>query len=271
MYYKLNNEIRIGSQIETFKKLPIGNYLISQTDVDSVLKPLESFKLPSRLYGQFDTERFLKAFKTTGKNMGILFTGLKGSGKTLEAKKLCIESKLPVLVLTEALNIGLLISFLSSINQEVVVLIDEFEKIFDEEKQEQLLPLLDGVYNSKILFVLTSNSMNVSQYIKNRTGRIRYLKHFEGIDEETLTEVIADRLHDKDKEDELRGVLQLLTVVSIDNLISMIDEMNLFDESAKEVLKRLNIQLEHTDFDAIMFIKGKRIQKRIYFNPLRGN
>lgn len=52
-------------------------------------------------------------------------------------------------------------NFLSSIEQEVVIIFDEFEKTFarndDGDPQVELLSLFDGVDDGKKLFVITCN------------------------------------------------------------------------------------------------------------------
>lgn len=250
------------------QSLPVGNYVLSKHEDDFLLTSIDDFTLPEKIYGNTNSERYLKSFTEGDRSMGILMVGIKGGGKTMEAKKLCIDSGLPVIIVSQAFDGDPFHKFISTLDQEVVVFMDEFDKVYTEEQQEQLLPILDGVFSSKKLFVLTSNSMNVSQYLKNRTGRIRYLKKFEGVEEEVIKEVIDNKLNDKDNEEGLLAILELLSTVSMDNLINLIEEMNRFGETADKAMQHLNIQVEHIDFDVLMFIDGKRSQKRVYFNPL---
>lgn len=270
MFYKQDSKIRIAEGIvETSEVLEVGNYLLHLDSIGYYLTELPEFSLPVKLYGVWDTDRYIKSFNESKGNMGILFSGIKGGGKTLEAKLLCKKINLPTIVISQAFVGSEFQQFLSSLGQPAVILIDEFEKVYDEEeKQEQLLPIMDGIFDAKLLFLLTTNSLNVSQFIKNRTGRVRYLKQFSGVSAEVVDEIIEDKLENTDEAEELRIVLNLLSTVSIDNLINIIEEMNRFNESAKEAVRHLNVQLEHTVFNVIAFINGRRVQKMVYFNPL---
>ena len=99
------------------------------------------------------------------------------SGKSLLAKQLMIEAKLPVLVIEEAFKGSKFNDFINSIDQEIVVFFDEFEKVYKEqEDQEELLTLFDGVISSKKIFLLTANKDNINEFFENRPSRIKYLK-----------------------------------------------------------------------------------------------
>ena len=95
-------------------------------------------------------------FQKSGKNLGVIFNGLKGTGKTIAAKQLCNRLGLPTIVVSKPVD-GLL-EFIQALNFEAAVLIDEAEKTFDEES-EILLKMIDGVYNHRRkLYILTTNS-----------------------------------------------------------------------------------------------------------------
>ncbi len=63
-------------------------------------------------------------------NMGVLLNGVKGTGKSVTAKLICNELKnfLPIIIVDKAYE-GLP-QFISKIQQEVIIFIDEFEKVF---------------------------------------------------------------------------------------------------------------------------------------------
>ena len=76
-----------------------------------------------------------------------------------------------------------------------MVLFDEFEKVYDSDEQEEMLTLLDGVFPSKKLFVLTCNDKwRVNQHMRNRPGRIFYMLDFTGLDEDFVVEYCHDNL-----------------------------------------------------------------------------
>lgn len=275
MFYEVDGVIKIGSKIDSYQKLETINYIINNNE-DSLknaggslyLTRLTPFNIPAKIYGEFDTERYINSFNHSQKNMGILFNGLKGSGKTLESKLLCKEINLPILVVNSYIKGNELQTFLNSMTQEIVVLIDEFEKLYNLEQQEELLPLLDGVFNTKCLFILICNDLDVSKFILNRTGRIRYLKRFGGVSDALAEEIIEDRLENKTNAQHLKDLVQLMSTVSVDNLLTLIDEMNMYKETALESVRKLNIQVEHSEFDVILFIKGRRFVSRVHYNPL---
>ena len=62
-------------------------------------------------------------------------------------------------------------------------IIDEFEKIFSGEKQQHILTLLDGVFSTHKLFLLTCNDKwKIDSHMRNRPGRIYYMIEFEGLE-----------------------------------------------------------------------------------------
>ena len=85
-------------------------------------------------------------FAASNKNLGVIFNGLKGTGKTIAAKLLCNRIGLPVIVISQPLE-GML-EFIQSLCFESIILIDEAEKTFNEER-DVLLKMIDGVYNNQ--------------------------------------------------------------------------------------------------------------------------
>lgn len=84
-----------------------------------------------KIYGNSKdrVDKVLKSFKIADRNFGIILSGQKGIGKSLFAKMLAeaaLKDGYPVLTVgAYVLGIN---EFLSSIDQEVVVIFDEFEK-----------------------------------------------------------------------------------------------------------------------------------------------
>ena len=76
-------------------------------------------------------------FIAGGKNLGVIFNGIKGTGKTLSAKLLCNAIGLPVVIVQNDFK-GLL-PFLQSLNFECVVFIDEAEKTFKKGEDDDIL------------------------------------------------------------------------------------------------------------------------------------
>lgn len=266
MYIKTNRQIRLtDSNVESFDLLPKGTYLTKFDAPNNCyfLELTEDFTTPNKLYGNSDmlSNRYVKTFTEGSKNMGILLTGLKGTGKSLTAKLTALKSNIPVILITEEFTGEEFKSFLNSIKQEVVVFIDEFEKVYVEnDSQQSLLSLLDGIFEGKKLFIFTSNMKDrINQYMLNRPGRIRYLAEYDSLDETVITEVIEDTLVDKTQTEDLLSVLDVLGIVSMDVLVGLITEMNSYNEGAKEAIKYLNIRPEDSQYSVIIIIDGVKV------------
>lgn len=208
-------------------------------------------------------DRFLKTYNRTQGNLGVLFNGIKGTSKTVTAKIIANELNLPVLLVTK--NLPGLDNFLANIEQDVVIFIDEFEKVFKGSISEDdwnrkegtndptLLSLMDGVYNTKHrkIFLLTSNSASINDSMLNRTGRIRYLKNFGDLDINQIIYVIDDLLeYPKYKEDVIK-FLKPLKIITIDILKSIISEINIHNESPFECCKDFNVQHKDVKYNVI--------------------
>ena len=164
-------------------------------------------------------------FQKSGKNLGVIFNGLKGTGKTIAAKQLCNRLGLPTIVVSKPVD-GLL-EFIQALNFEAAVLIDEAEKTFDEES-EILLKMIDGVYNHRRkLYILTTNELTLDDNLIGRPGRIRYVKQFGNLELDVINEVIADTLEDKSLADGLIKLVNSMEISTIDILKSLIEECNI--------------------------------------------
>lgn len=247
------------------------NYLLTKENDKLKLQVAKDFTFPKKIYGNEleVVKRFANTFLSNSSSMGVLFSGFKGSGKTLTAKLLTKEVGLPVILITSPYTSQELHKFFNDVQQEVVVFIDEFEKVYKENsEQEQFLPILDGVFDSKKLFIFTSNTFRINEFLKSRPSRIRYHKEYMGLEEDTIEEIIDDLLNNKEHKAGLLSVIELLGSISADTLITLIDEMNLYNEDVYKSIKYLNVQIEHTLFDVLMFIGGKRYFSTARFNPL---
>lgn len=247
--------------IQSIKVIPEGTWLVKYSDQKGFyLERIEDFKLPSKIYGNPEelSDRYLKTYNKYDKNLGITLSGVKGTGKSLLAKMTAIKSNLPVLVITDAYCGTDFNMFMSQITQEVVVFVDEFEKVYDKEPlQNALLSLLDGSIEGKKLFIFTSNqTTSYNNYLLNRPGRIHYLKEFTKIDSKLLDDIIKDNLNDMSEEFDLKRIVELIDDANIDMVMALIREMNDFNEKAKEAVKYLNIQVQNQGRYDIKVIKN---------------
>lgn len=211
-----------------------------------------------KIYGIDRTDKVFRAFERTNRNLGVILSGYKGMGKSLAAKLLCIEAikrGYPV-ILVNHFYPGIA-DFIGSINQEIVVLFDEFDKTFKESKnglmergvtdpQESMLGLFDGTYPGKKLFIVTCNDMlNLSEYLLNRPGRFHYNFQFDFPSAEEIRMYMHDNLN-PDHYNEIEDIVAFSkqTNLNYDALRSIAFELNL-GTTFKEAIDDLNIINEY--------------------------
>ena len=250
MILKIGNFYSVTEEsYEIHENLPLGVYqLTKRLDGEYDLIKIKDLSLPNKLYGDLSiVDKWIKSFNTFDKNLGILLSGLKGSGKTIYAKKFCIDSKRPVILINEPISGEGFNRILSAkeLNGSVIF-IDEYEKVYnDSDKENLLLSILDGQVDNHLAFVLTVNESSlVSSNIINRPGRIKYLKSFGSLDSDTIDQVIQDRLDNQNYKDDLVSSLKKLDFITYDILNTIIDEINIFDEPASICCKNLNLSRE---------------------------
>jgi len=123
---------------------------------------------------------------------------------------------------------------------------DEFEKVYNSEEQEHLLTLLDGMYSTKKLFMLTSNDKwRVDSHMRNRPGRIFYMVNFTGLDEAFIREYCYDNLlSDTKTVDTIVSIASVFGAFNFDMLKALIEEMMRYNETPQEAMRILNVKAE---------------------------
>ena len=217
----------------------------------------DSFEFDFRIYDLGCKALFDKIEKTWTsdrfvngkKNLGVIFNGLKGTGKTIAAKLLSNRLNMPVIIVPEAFdNIQ---SFIQNLNFECTVLIDEAEKTF-KDHQECLLKVIDGVYNDyRKLYILTTNRLSIDENLIGRPGRIRYIRYFGNLTVKAVSDYIDDNLEDKSLKGAVLDVVDTLEISTIDILKAVVDEFNIHGMIPEGNL--LNIPKAHYRFDVIEF------------------
>jgi hypothetical protein len=255
-FIRNGNTWRVADEaaMDLHKQLPPGNYVVKQDQFGNLfLEQVDHFELKGKRYGENDSnrDRIYSTFMDRSSSTGVMLTGEKGSGKTMLAKSLaiqCAENGHPCILINSAWHGDSFSKLLQDIQQPCMVLFDEFEKVYDNDEQEQMLTLLDGVFPSKKLFVLTCNDKwRVNQHMRNRPGRIYYMLDFKGLDEDFVTEYCHDNLKNLANIDGVLTVAGLFAEFNFDMLKALVEEMNRYNETAQEAMRMLNTKPEFGD------------------------
>ena len=269
-FIRSGNEFDVASDgaLDIHDKLPVGNYIIKERPMNGplYLEGIDSFTPVAKTYGSTtrDADRIMRTYLDRGTSTGVLLTGEKGSGKTLLAKTLSIEAAklgIPTVIINAPWTGDKFNKFLQDISQECVILFDEFEKVYDSDKQEVILTVLDGVFPSKKLFVLTCNDKwRIDSHMRNRPGRIFYMKDFKGLEDAFIREYCEDNLKNKTHIERICQIAALFSAFNFDMLKAMVEDMNRYDESPDETLKLLNAKPEFagdSQFKITIRVNGK--------------
>lgn len=284
-----------GDALKTYKTLPVGTYEVCFSKMTGFFLTAHNdlTVMEEKIYGKTNekVEKVLRSFSAVNRNFGVILSGRKGIGKSLFARQLGVRAKefnLPLIIVSE--YIPGIASFLSSIEQEVIVLFDEFEKTFakkeDYTPQEEMLSLFDGVDNGKKLFVVTCNEVTqLSSYLLNRPGRFHYHFILGNPNPDEIKEYMMDKL-----KPEYHGIIKKLVSFSMnvdltyDVLRAIAFEIN-NGYSFEETLMDLNISKEDTPKYTIhiQFADGTTatsdterintyaVETRYIWIPLKGN
>lgn len=287
-YYINGSMVRLGNDLDTQveNNLPVGVYTVGfSIEMGYFLTRSPEFTLPSKLYGDTDkmSDRILSTFADRSGTTGVLLSGVKGSGKSLLMKhtaQKALAKGLPVLIVNSAFSGDGFNKFIQAVDHDCVVIFDEFEKVYaEQEQQEQLLTLFDGVYSSKKLFILTANDRyKINNYMNNRPGRIYYSINYTGLSAEFIVEFCNDVLENKKYVDQIVLFASLFQDFNFDMLKALCEELNRYGETLKEALHVLNIKQESDRiiYDMVEWsYKGEKIKVewtdfRRIMNPFSG-
>lgn len=197
--------------LKTYDRFPAQSYIVRFDQMQGFyLEKYTDLEVKEeRVYGVHEekVKKVFDAFQSFERNLGVILSGAKGIGKSLFARMLSIKAVkngYPLIVVDRF--IPGIASYLESIEQEVVVLFDEFDKTFGEVKisenqatpQSSLLSLFDGVSGGKKLFIVTCNELrHLNDFLINRPGRFHYHFRFSYPTSSEIREYLSDKLSEE--------------------------------------------------------------------------
>lgn len=259
-YIKNDNIISVSESrtLAVTDTLPLGTYTLEYNSRSSefYLKQMDDFKPFDKIYGDYRStvNRIIDTFMSrAGSNLGVLLSGVKGSGKTLTAKMISVELAkrfgYATIIINKGYNTAELSGFLRSINVPCMVLFDEFEKVYsykensDGTSQSGLLDILDGVFESRKLFVMScNNAALINTYFFSRPGRIFYHYRYEGLTEEIISQYCDDNLRNPQWKGEILRLATFVRDMTFDILKAIVEESNRYNESPLSFIETLNVE-----------------------------
>ena len=171
---------------------------------------------------------------------------------------------MPVILINQRMN-GL-IEFLASIEQDIVVFVDEYEKVFVNEgnygknNASEILTIMDGALksNHRRVFVFTTNNKHIDDNLLERPGRIRYVKEFSDLEKDVIEELVEDLLINKTRKTSCINFISRLQKITIDIVKALITEVNIHDEDPEVFADIFNVK--KTD-DYYNIYEGKLTEK----------
>lgn len=244
-----------GESLKVYNELPVRTYEVHFNKMTgfSLVNHLDLSIQEEKIYGVHHekVKKSLESFKRASRNFGIILSGRKGIGKSLFARLLAQEAKnynLPLIIVP--FYIPGIASFISSIQQEVIVLFDEFEKTFgaknDNDPQEEMLSLFDGVDCGKKMFVITCNdTYKLNEFLLNRPGRFHYHFTLTSPSAPEIREYMTDKLLPQYHNliDQIIGFGMTINNITFDILRAIAFEINQ-GYSFEETISDLNISKE---------------------------
>lgn len=272
------------------EKLPAGNFMIQQDPQSGVmfLLQVEPFEPVKKVYGGLNAKakRIYNTFSVRENSTGVILNGEKGSGKTLLARNLSImaaKDDIPTIIITEPWHDDQFKKLIQDIKQPCIILFDEFEKVYHKkENQSDMLTLLDGVYPTKKMFILTCNDKYaIDSHMRNRPGRAFYMLDFKELEMSFIKEYCKGNLNDKSHIQSLCNLSLVFDAFNFDMLKAIVEEMNRYNESPQESMKMLNVKPEYSndriEYDLTVFEKDRKMKPHEFYpgkwrgNPLTGS
>lgn len=281
-YFKQPGAITIAPDFTgvALDRVPAGYYRIAVSESGYFLAEVDALQVADKIYGNLldHLPRIEAAFaENTSKPTSVMLEGMKGSGKSLLMKTLAkrfVENEQGIVLLCNSQFTGdAYFEFLQKISQKKMVLMDEFDKVYnDKDARNNILTLLDGNYASHTLFVLTMNANLANgnyEFFHNRPGRIMFNIKFKGVPLEAIQAYAEDHLDDKSKVAEIVTFVKRFTDFNMDMLGKLIQEVNYCPHlDLEQIATYLNVKpdltLDDIWFTAKFLRDGVDVTKHIH-------
>lgn len=262
-----------GDDLKTYDKLPAGTYKVECSPMSGFyLEQIDNFESKEeKIYGSHKEkiDKVLKSYDKFERSLGIILSGNKGMGKSMFVQLIAervVERDIPVIMVTKAYP-GIA-DFIEEIAQEVLVVFDEFEKMFNPrnekaESQDNLLGLFDGTSQKKRMYAITVNDLHkVNSFMLSRPGRFHYHIRFDYPTAAEIEVYLADKV-DEEYHGEIKHVVSFANRVKLnyDSLRAIAFELN-EGYSFRSAIADLNILTTDTQrYDVkIELVNGKEIK-----------
>lgn len=254
-------QIQEGTIID---RVPAAYYHVKESLAGYYLeKKADDVPLPSKIYGSTNgrAARFWKSYDAYENPMAVGLFGAKGAGKTLLSSVVAHEAitvrNLPVIDVSNSFSTKAgYLEFLNTIG-ECVIIFDEFLKHLGKlgdlsehsqsdissMRQDEMLTFFSGTSNPKRLVILIDNNKHqLSEFFKDRPGRMRYMFQYNGVEKEVVEALCADAGLNSTVTDELVTYTTRRRQVTFDSVNEIIKELVLFPEDSLEyVTSILNV------------------------------
>lgn len=262
--------------VESLKQLNPGTYELcffnGYQEQYHYLQPAPSLQI-TKNYGEIDSyynkvKQSWLIKQKDNKSLGVLFSGVQGTGKTFALKyivnKLQEEMDVPVILINSNIPIDSNFYKITSSLDRCIFVLDEFEKTFPVTEddmdstssdapaelepvkivsarssinkgytnyQTSFLTLLDGTVQNNHLWLFTSNG-KVSKFLMARPGRIKYVFSFNKLDKTIIQKFIDEKLIYQDQKEEVVSIIKKISTIlnnfTFDILETIINEFNIF-------------------------------------------
>lgn len=292
------------NELKTYDKLPAATYVVRFNPMSGFsLERVEDFEnMEDKIYGAHvqKISKVRKAFEAMDRSLGVILSGDKGIGKSLFtqlfSEEMIKELDMPVILINRAFP-GIA-DYIESIDQESLILFDEFEKVFDARKegtesQDNLLGLFDGSSQRKRIYMITINDMHrVNEFMINRPGRFHYHFRFDYPESAEVITYLKDKVP-AEFHDQIESVVKFSRRIKLnyDCLRAIAFELSMGTSFGDAILdlnilnleeQRFNVEIQFekeqpillTDYGLDLFKEreyfsfyGRGEELAVYFNP----